>query len=812
MASRARKVSEGECDADEGAGPVGTNRKAGVLRSLRASLSSPMTSRPLASLKGSKGKSTSDLASVNNIPNSIHTHTPPPSPSLSLGSPLRGLSGMFQKRDAESGGSKTTPTHVRISAESSVALGDMLLKKGASLRRSLRLRSSRHASQSSANQESLQSVTEADQSDQSIIRAEVTKRSEVRESYVLPEIPHTPLSVMQIHKLIELEVLEEAHLNLLSLREEFVRQQGAPEEEVSPVELAHLEKDLHLLYGALQNKMAGIVRQSSALPARNKELLVQVARVVQEEERREQEGQAGGLGGWREAWREAVRSGVQDLLQGVHLDTPEHNTSWLAVHLGLLGKAIVEHLERVKAELKDSYPPTFHVFDTYVTCVHQVTEQHLQRIMGRVTELKDFHALLDFITHRYKSERIMGSFSLRPELKEEQRDLRLQEAFNTHIRTQYTHTLQVDLRNALERVCVLEREECWEEQLQPRVEDGILQSHITMDICTSVKSYVMIARRIDADLEQRVVHTCLSELLHFPRRFEGEFLQWSSSLLDHRLWVEYSITYINAFSSLREHMESYRGCSPDQVTQLDRELEGAESRLREALLQHFLIQTKPLLRRMMTAKWLSTDEDFQQLTRRIQELRDHSQHMVLPHAQELASVVHMCVMREYVASLMRGSYRCSSRKQQCAATKIRQQGETLNQLFKDMRSTADWLHPLSEHLSNLIGQKHKSDIKTHLQPLVQDFPDISKRHVSAVLLFRGMARGRERQRILQRLSELKREFHAAGNDEAPELKREVCGGNDEASERRFFSSIEAASTACLTHTPFSCFTGLLPHT
>src|SRR4029434_3704752 len=40
------------------------------------------------------------------------------------------------------------------------------------------------------------------------------------------------------------------------------------------------------------------------------------------------------------------------------------------------------------------------------------------------------------------------------------------------------------------------------------------------------------------------------------------------------------------------------------------------------------------------------------------------------------------------------------------------------------RSTADWLHPAGDHLSNIIGQKNTSDIKTHLEPLIKDYPDI----------------------------------------------------------------------------------------
>lgn len=208
---------------------------------------------------------------------------------------------------------------------------------------------------------------------------------------------------MQIHRLIEMEVLEEAHLNLLSLRQEFEREREQCAEEDSPVELAKKEKDLSLLYGTLRDKVKTIVRDSSSLPSRNKELLVHVVRVIQEEERRE--GDPGGLtgpGGWREAWREAVSEGVQAKLRSVHLDEREQNSSWLAVHLGLLGKAIVEDLGSVKKDLRGSYPPSYGVFGTYVSCYHGAVGQHLKRLQQRVTELKDYYALLDWIINRYQ--------------------------------------------------------------------------------------------------------------------------------------------------------------------------------------------------------------------------------------------------------------------------------------------------------------------------------------------------------------------------------------------------------------------------
>lgn len=197
-----------------------------------------------------------------------------------------------------------------------------------------------------------------------------------------------------------MEVLEEAHLNLLSLRLEFQKEQEQFVED-SPMELAKKEKDLNLLYGELRKKINTIVQDSNSLPARNKGLLVPVARIIQEEDKRAEE--PGGLpDSWMEAWREAVCEGVSVKVNSVHLDQKEQNPSWLAVHLGLLGKAIVEDLENVKRQLRWSYPGSFKVFSTYVKSYHRVVGLHLKKLEQQTLEQKDLYALLDWILNRYK--------------------------------------------------------------------------------------------------------------------------------------------------------------------------------------------------------------------------------------------------------------------------------------------------------------------------------------------------------------------------------------------------------------------------
>lgn len=708
---------------------------------------------------------------INNDSNQISDSPlrPPNSPRLSTGS----QPSQSQK-----------PSLTRTMSDSAVIITDTLVKRGASLRQSLGLGTKK------IKQEHLEPVTEVLREES---RPEVTDevREEVRNTYSLPEIPTVPLSVMEINKLIETEALEEAYVNLLSLRLELQKERQALDKEDCPIELVHKEKDLHLLYRTLRNKMSNIIRSSNALPSCNKELLVYVSHIILEEEKRQEE--PGALPEWREAWRDAVREGVRDTVKKVPLDSREQNTSWLAVHLGLLGKAVVEDLERVKAELQNSYPPDFNVFETYVSCHHEVVKEHLKGLLENVTEVKDYHALLDFIIHRYPSEKIMGSSALQPEMKVEWKALPLDKGFLDQIKSKYCSCLQTDMRASLDRIIELENEEMWQNRRKPTIDEGLYSSHIDMDIWTNIEGHVQVSRMIDVNLEQKVERSCLDELKLFPKRFESAFVEWSSSLSNSSLWTAYNISYINSFSALKEHMEGYKESCPIPLEQVNKDIDGLTSRLSQTLMEHFKTDVKPFLRRQLTRKWFSFDEDFSQLIIRIKSLSEQTKYMSPKFKQTFVSEAHFFVVKEYISQLMKNNYSCKNRKNETAASKMNSQWAELKVLFQDMNSTLDWLHPVGNQLSKIVGCK-KSEIKNNLEPLVENYPDIRKSHLSAVLYFRGVIRGRERNIVLQRLMELKQNMKSKGNK-----------------EQVLFSEIQAAvNTDCFAGTPFTCLSSFFP--
>ncbi|XP_044023008.1 exocyst complex component 3-like protein 4 [Siniperca chuatsi] len=736
------------------------------LQTIRKSIRQVTQKSPLSS--GGKGSKVTPKAETDGNESESQ---PPPSPSLGAGSPvtspLKNIGGFFQKKedDKVDVGPKKKKGLTRSKTDLNMGrVGDSLMKRGAFIRRSLNLGTKKDKDKTCTleplfpvSEDSAEKEKEKEEKEEEDVVWE-----ELEEFYTLPEIPHIPLSVMQISKLIETEVLEEAHLNLIALRQEFQQEREQCDED-SPMELAKKEKDLNLLYGDLRNKVKTIVRDSNSLPSRNKGLLVPVSRIIQEEERRAEE--PGGFpGSWMEAWREAVGEGVQVKVESIHLEQKEQNVSWLAVHLGLLGKAIVEDLESVKRELRGSYPPSFKVFSTYVKSYHRVVGQHLKKLEKQVTELKDLYALLDWIINRYKSERIMGSFSLQPDMRDESTDLQLEADFLVQLKEKYCCRVKEEMRSSLDKLVDLENEEFWKDGNNPEKEEDFLESQIHMDIWTRVKGNVLHSRQIDAQLEQKVISSCLEELKQFPKRFETEFRCHCSALRPQPLWTEYLITYINSFTALQQHMEEYQDACPDEVEGFSKEVKWLIVRLTEEMEDQFKEDVKPYLRIMMTRKWLRSDKEFKQLQSRTELLSQHCALMRPPHVQEFASRLHYHVVREYIGQLMKNNYSCKNRKHEKAAGKIRQQLGELRDMFEDMKSTHEWLYPVGDDLSDIITQKNKADIKNHLQPLVEHYPDFSKKHLDAVLYFRGPLSGREHQLILQRLMELKKKLGSTYGD------------------------------------------------
>lgn len=198
-------------------------------------------------------------------------------------------------------------------------------------------------------------------------------------------------AVMEIDKLIESAALKEAYLNIISLQKEVERGNKGLCEEASPVNLTTKVNDLNLLYKNLESQLTEVIHQSCTKPFCKKGLLVQVAAIIQDKQKRE--GDVGGVGGWRDVWKTGVQQGMRETLGKIHQDK-----SSVVVHLEFLGKNILQLLEMVKANLLNLYPLSF---ETYASFCHESVAEHLEILLEKITKLEEYNAMLDFVANQY---------------------------------------------------------------------------------------------------------------------------------------------------------------------------------------------------------------------------------------------------------------------------------------------------------------------------------------------------------------------------------------------------------------------------
>ncbi|TSK22816.1 Exocyst complex component 3-like protein 4 [Bagarius yarrelli] len=535
------------------------------------------------------------------------------------------------------------------------------------------------------------------------------------------------VSVMEINSLIESADLNKAYLNILSMQKKVQCERDKLGEEPSSVKLAHKEKDLNLLYKNLIDKLSSIVRQSCTQPSGNKELLLQVAGIIEDNEKRKWDVE--GLEGLRAVWSTAIQQGVKDRLGKIYLNSNEQTVSCVGANLELLGKNIVELLETVKTETLNLYPQSFLVFETYATSCHEFVGEHLKMLLGKATELKDYNDMMDFVINRYHSEMILCSPSLQPEMEE--RTFLLSDDLLGQIKQAYCDCLHETIHASLENVINTEQKEVWEKKVTPKntKDDIFYNSEVYTDISEMIKKYSVNCANFDSNVEKMAVCKCMEALKHFPKRFKEEFSKQScsllgSDLLDCCLWAKYHIAYINSFSSFREHIDSYRKKCPEQVKDLVLEVDKLIDHLKQALLEQFSVEIKPYLSHLMTKDWLYSDADFNELVNRIDIYSGYSKSMRHPSAQSFASDMHYHVVKVYISELLKSKYSCKGKKNEDAAANIKEQWTVLNKLFSEMGSSLDWLHSLGYDISKIVEQEHEKDIKNVLTPLVENYPDI----------------------------------------------------------------------------------------
>ncbi|XP_054684267.1 exocyst complex component 3-like protein 4 isoform X2 [Grus americana] len=525
---------------------------------------------------------------------------------------------------------------------------------------------------------------------------------EIGEKIEAELIQGKPLSVMEINDLIQKRQLLEAFACIKYLEDETIAERDAEKYKDNLQELVRKSKDVDLLYNSIANTIQSIVVGTLEHPTVEGTMLTSLATLIaREEAAHPNTGNAAGPGSdllgtprkWREEWREAINESARKRVLRVPMASKEEESSWLDLHLGFLQKHLTEDLLKIKLSVKKCYPEDYQVCDTYVEAFHKAIASHLQDISQRPLEFNELYTLLDWVANTYHSELFLGHPDLKPEVKTENLSLLLTPADWDKLKNDYITSAKGKIKSYFGNILRLEVTEKWEKEVHPEVKENLYHSSFSFDIQTIIGEHMKISGAISRSLETKTLELCLAELHEFIPRFGEEFVAWSTAQ-DSPIFAPYFAAYINSFHDLVLGLETVFKVKTEELQKI---LATLKENLRKIFLNKLRIKTQELLRH-----------------------------------------VHKYMVREYIMQVIKSRRKMNRETRQQVSKKMNQEARILNNTLIDQGSDSDWLLPAIHHIANIIGEKKKDNIKEYIKELCQDYPDIRKEHILAVLALRGL--------------------------------------------------------------------------
>uniref|UniRef100_A0A671LDZ9 Exocyst complex component 3-like 2b n=1 Tax=Sinocyclocheilus anshuiensis TaxID=1608454 RepID=A0A671LDZ9_9TELE len=551
----------------------------------------------------------------------------------------------------------------------------------------------------------------------------------------VPEVkPREPLSVLEILQLVTKRDLFLADTHILELEQECREAEsptaGGTEDFSSPSSKdssRRKAKDVELLYEALQKELWDVVRESLRSPTAgpNLGLVVQVLQQEEQADRDWTQSEGAAPGGprpreFKKRWREAV-------VELADANLPQHEEARageLAAYLDKLRVRMVEDLGAARRNVVSVYPVEYDSFQVY-------------------TELP---------SGCYPSD-VLGTVTITTPINLSQLGPLLPAETVEKLELDCLNSVRGKVTNELSQV-LEEEEKRWLDTLN--VEE--YQLPLARTVIQRLQEDLERSAAVNRDLGSRVAQCSLNGLADFLYSFQRKVEMFHEMLVNscgenEDGYIAKTIALVNCCPPFRSFVERCGQCDPstseDSIrranTALDRIVNLSVRVLNDRLFEHI----RPFFDKLIKRKWLSNTEPFEQIEALIKEHFKKFRRMDNPPYEVLVVEVHRRVMTEYVRAIMRGRIICTSLKmRKRMAGRLRDEGKHLKTLFKELESSASWLDSAIPHLSEIILLEDTPSIQMEVGVLVREFPDIRRKHVSAILNIRGMTRQTERQEIL----------------------------------------------------------------
>ncbi|KAH1170960.1 tumor necrosis factor alpha-induced protein 2 [Mauremys mutica] len=562
-----------------------------------------------------------------------------------------------------------------------------------------------------------------------------------------------PLTVEQIREHLESDQFFDATQHLIALEWALYNNLGGKSEE----ELSREQSTVESLYELLKSKVFSIIKNSIILAPSNPKLLRHAVYAIEEQEvedeRYKSEKPPDKIVSyrprkWKEVWMDTVKQSVADRMKDVQRTSSAENLSTTAHCFLHMGRTMKEDMITVVECIKQHYHAQFNICNTYAECYHSYFSSQLQLIAEFELGDKDVYLLLIWVQNFYPND-IRKNSILVKELDEAKLGSLLPPKMIKQLEVKYLFNEAASIKNWLAKSLEMEVKR-WTEEKEPEELDGHFHSELAIDVIQTIHGGQKRAAEITPELGKQLSIVLLVELSTFLKSYQKALEEFKEKNKQHSYFKATIIANINNCMNFRDHTEKTTPSAQDS-TRL--KILGALSEIEnigyDVLLQDLFLELKPIFRKFTQSKWLSCSETMNEI---IQATSNHlSEFKTLhdPFYQGIMEKIHGHLVREYIVRLIKKKVSLKTPElQQNLSNLISAHASHLQSFCKEKGSKATWLDSALPKLAEIIRLQDSNGIKIEVATLANTYPDISKKHVAAILYIKGNLPNSEVRSIL----------------------------------------------------------------
>ncbi|XP_033843935.1 tumor necrosis factor alpha-induced protein 2 [Periophthalmus magnuspinnatus] len=411
-----------------------------------------------------------------------------------------------------------------------------------------------------------------------------------------------------------------------------------------------------------------------------------------------------------------------------------------------MGRQVKQDLETVVEVIRTCYPKNMDICNIYAKLFHNALGTRLQKIAEFGLDDKDCTFILRWVNEFYPQ--ILQKPTLSEHIRTADLNKLLPSSLLQPLEEQYLSKQKTEMLTYISEVLNAAKE-LWTNGEMPKTEDGCFISYTAYDIIQVVNGAVTSSETVLGDrTKAQSLTTLLPELLQSYKSFLDDVIRSSKS--NSGPTVKANLHCIQQF---RNVLVGKSFLFPDEVrAQCLSILKEMQESAQSYLLSPVHAQLKPLYRKL-SSDWLKGAQ-FKKILENIESKSSDLQGLALTSHQELMGRFHLEVSVEYVKRLIRGEKLKDTKKQQEAHNSIQRDAGQLHQLFRKMGSQEEWLKDVLIRIAELLKLQDLVAVQMHVATMGTSYPDISEKHVSAILKLKSNFTKTNRQTVKETLRDI----------------------------------------------------------